>query len=194
MKPCSLNGKSERMRMANDQQTIEEIIRDHRYRMNTRRGYLQLLVRIILVLVLGYFLLNHVFLITQVHGNDMFPSMKDGDLIICYRLQRQFAKNDVVVYTENGHYRVGRVAARELDLLDLSDSGMLTVNGASQSGDILFPTYPREGAVYPYRVPEGMYYLLGDYRTKATDSRDHGPVSEERIVGKVITVLRRRGL
>lgn len=180
--------------MRKESGTIEEMIRNYRFRMNTRRGYLQLLLRVILVLIVGYFFFNHVFLITQVHGNDMFPSMKDGDLIICYRLQRQFAKNDVVVYTENGYSRVGRVAARELDLIDLSDSGMLTVNGAAQSADILFPTYPREGAVYPYRVPEGMYYLLGDYRTKATDSRDYGPVTEEQIIGKVITVLRRRGL
>ena len=37
-------------------------------------------------------------------------------------------------------------------------------------------------------------FLLGDYRTQTLDSRDFGAISMENVEGKVITLLRRRGL
>ena len=68
------------------------------------------------------------------------------------------------------------------------------MNGTPQSGEILYPTYPKEGMEYPYRVPEGTVFVLGDYRTQTEDSRDFGPVSLDDVEGKVITILRRRGI
>ena len=47
-------------------------------------------------------LFTQVFLLTQAKGSSMFPAVKDGDLLICYRLQKTYAKNDVVVYTQGG--------------------------------------------------------------------------------------------
>ena len=43
-------------------------------------------------------------------------------------------------------------------------------------------------------VPENHVFILGDYRTQTVDSRDFGPVPMECVAGKVITILRRRGL
>ena len=53
-----------------------------------------------------------VLLLTQAKGSSMFPAVKDGDLLICYRLQKTYAKNDVVVYTQGGKLRVGRILGR----------------------------------------------------------------------------------
>ena len=43
-------------------------------------------------------------------------------------------------------------------------------------------------------VPEGSVYVLGDYRTNTQDSRDFGAIPIKSVQGKVITILRRRGL
>ena len=81
------------------------------------------------------------------------------------------------------------------DEVDMDEDGNLTVNGALQTGEILYPTYAGEdGPAYPYTVPEGCVFLLGDYRTQTLDSRDFGAISMENVEGKVITLLRRRGL
>ena len=90
----------------------------------------------------------------------------------------------------------GRVVAAEGDVVNISDTGSLIVNGTTQGGEILFPTERREndGMEYPLRVPEGCVYVLGDYRTNTRDSRDFGPIPLEIVEGKVITILRRRGL
>ena len=78
--------------------------------------------------------------------------------------------------------------------MTLDDSGTLLVNGTVQSGEILYPTYAEGELEYPYAVPEGYVFVLGDYRTQTTDSRTLGAVPMGDVKGKVITILRRRGL
>ena len=58
----------------------------------------------------------------------------------------------------------------------------------------MYPTYPKEGMEYPYRVPEGHIFVMGDYRTQTEDSRDFGSIPMEQVEGKLITILRRREL
>lgn len=182
------------MRRSEKNIAISQVIRQRRLNAETRAGYIDLFIRIIMLIIAGYILLGHVFLITQAKGNGMFPAVKDGDLIIGFRLQREYAKNDVVIYSVDGKTGIGRIAAREEDVVTLDESGTLYVNGTVQSGEILYPTYAKDGLEYPYRVPENAAFLLGDYRTQTEDSRDFGAVSMENVEGKVITILRRRGL
>lgn len=174
--------------------TNAAIINRRRNQALDRQDSLNLLLRIALLALCAWVLLGQVFLITRTRGNDMFPAVKDGDLLIGFRLQQEYAKNDVVVYTANGKTHIGRILARETDVVTLDDSGTLLVNGTAQSGEILYPTYAKEGIEYPYRVPEGQIFVLGDYRTQTEDSRDFGPIPLTDVKAKVITILRRRGL
>ena len=153
-----------------------------------------LLVRLAVFAAVLWVLLTQVYLIMQASGNEMFPAVKDGDLVLGYRLEKTYAKNDVVVYERTGALRVGRVLARGGDIVTLSESGVVEVNGAAQSGEILYPTYPKSLLSYPYTVPEDSVFILGDCRTQAEDSRDFGPVLCKSVKAKVITLIRRRGL
>ncbi|MDO4649048.1 MAG: signal peptidase I [Eubacteriales bacterium] len=143
---------------------------------------------------IGWLLFTKVMLFTQVKGNEMFPAMKDGDLLIAFRLQQEYVKNDVVVYTVNGEQKTGRVMGRATDVIMMDDSGSLLVNGTVQTGEILYPTYAKEGIEYPYIVPEESVFILSDYRTRGIDSRDYDAIPLKDVKGKVITILRRRGL
>lgn len=160
-------------------------VRRRRLDAENRQDFISLLGRVVVILLCAWVLFTQVFLLTQAKGSSMFPAVKDGDLLICYRLQKNYAKNDVVVYTQGGKLRVGRILGREGDLV---------VNGAVQSGEILYPTYAKDALEYPYTVPEGCVFVLGDYRTQSEDSRDFGPVPLEDVQAKVITLLRRRSL
>lgn len=178
----------------NKMEKISDIISKRRNRALDRQEYVSLLFRVLFLVLAGWILLSRVFLITQTVGNDMFPAVKDGDLVFAFRLQKDYVKNDVIVYTAEGKTHIGRIAARATDVVTLDESGTLLVNGTLQSGEILYPTYAKEGIEYPYIVPDGHLYILGDYRTQTEDSRDFGPVPMENVKGKVITILRRRGL
>ena len=93
-----------------------------------------------------------------------------------------------------GRQRFGRVVAAAGDVVNFGETGSLIVNGTTQGGEILFPTEVRGNLEYPFRVPEDCVFVLGDYRTNATDSRDYGPIPLKDVEAKVITILRRRGL
>ena len=174
--------------------TIPQIIRKRRTDILIRRSYLSLFSRCIVLALALFLLLTQVFLITQVHGNEMFPALEDGDLVFGYRLQSTYSKNDVVVYTVDGETKIGRILGRGGDILMMDDSGNLQVNGTTQGGDIMYPTYAKEGYEYPFVVPEDSFFLLGDYRTQCEDSRDFGHIQADDVQGKVITILRRRGI
>ena len=168
--------------------------RKRKYDLLTRRGYIALGLRLICIAAAVWLVFGQVFLLHRVQGQGMFPAVKDGDLVLAYRLQRDYGKGDVVVYRLDGKLHVGRIGAMGTDVVEIDSDGALTVNGNPQNGQILYPTYPRESMEYPLRVQEGMAFLLGDYRTQTRDSRDFGPIPLDDIQGKVITLVRRRGL
>ena len=171
-----------------------EILERRKSAVALKRGYAHLLLRLVLIAAISYVVLTYGFAVLQVSGNEMLPSVKDGDLVIAYRLQKDFYHDDVVVYFHDGNKCVGRIAAVAGDMVEITDTGMLIVNGTTQSGEIYFVTYPKENGNTAYRVPENSYYILGDHRTSSTDSRDFGAVSAYDLIGKVISILRRRGI
>lgn len=168
-------------------------IRKKRYRLATKRGYLDLAKNGLIMALLVVIAFTQVFYITVASGTDMYPAVLDGDIVIGYRLDQKYLKNDVVVCTVDGQKVIGRIVAREGDSVNITKDGVLFVNGTEQTGEIAFPTEPGK-QTYPYTVPEDCVYLLGDYRTKTTDSRDFGPVEVKDIKAKVVSIFRRRGI
>ena len=72
---------------------LSRIIRRRRRKLENRTGYMRLLIRIAAVAAVGYLLFTQAFLIRQAPDNDMFPAVKDGDLLIGFRLQKEFLQN-----------------------------------------------------------------------------------------------------
>lgn len=176
------------------QERMADVIAARRRKLIDRKEFRSLLVRLVVIGLAGYLIFTQVFLLRQVSGMDMFPALKDGDLAIVFRMQEEYVKNDVIAYRTADGPRFGRIIARGNDVVTMGDTGSLLVNGTTQSGEILYPTYALEGVEYPFRVPKDSVFVLGDYRTKATDSRTYGAIPMQAVDGKVITILRRRGL
>ncbi len=173
---------------------VRRQIRIRRYKVNLRRSYAELGKNILIMAVILWIAFTQVFYLTAAQGTDMYPAILHGDLLLGYRLESSYVKNDVVAATVAGEEVIGRVVAIAGDSVEITEDGYLYVNGTQQTGEIAFPTEPREGQTYPITVPEGCVYLLGDYRTNTTDSRDYGPVETKAVKAKIVSVLRRRGI
>lgn len=164
-------------------------------------GLKALLTRIALIAIAVYLVFTYMFLITQAHGQDMFPAVKDGDLCIVFRdgmmklTGERYSRGDIVAYQVDGKRYLGRIVALEGDLVTVDkQTGRMSFNGSSRSGDAALPTNAREGTEQIFKVPVDTLYVLGEYRTQSTDSRDFGPIPMSSVEGKLITILRRRGL
>jgi signal peptidase I len=152
-----------------------------------------------LVLLVGivWLLFSQVFVIRQVSGQAMYPNVLDGDIVIGYRLQRSYVQDDVVVYRLGTTWRVGRIVAQAGDVVNFTEDGYLSVNGYVQQEEKVY--YASETDMlsvdFPYTVPENSYFVLNDYRTySAFDSREKGAISQDNLVGKVISLWRFRGI
>ena len=127
------------------------------------------------------------------HSNSSYPMLKDGDLCLTYRLAT-LVKGDEIAYEKDGTIRFGRIVGTAGDVVDIND-GSITVNGYGVFEDAVYPT-TAEGAkiTFPYKVPEEAVFVLNDYRSDPTDSRAYGAIPLSETKGKVILVLRRRGI
>ena len=81
------------------------------------------------------------------------------------------------------------------DTVDITKNA-LKINGAEQiSQDIYFNTTRfKNGVDFPITVGEGQIFVLGDNRPQASDSRIYGCIDTTNIRGKVIAVIRSRGI
>ena len=150
------------------------------------------------VLMIGMFLglfFTFMFGITQVQDETMVPSVKEGDLAVYYRLQKNYAKGDVVIVDYNGETQVRRVVALPGDTVDMDERG-LVINGYSQiESDIYTKTEPYvDGITFPVTLAQDEVFVLGDNRPKAVDSRMYGAVKISATHGQLMTIIRRRNL
>lgn len=153
-----------------------------------------LAVKIFIFVGLLAILFLFIFGICRCSDDMMSPAFKDGDLAVFYRLQKEFQPSDTIVIEKDGETQVRRIIAKAGDEVDLTEDG-LKINGyLQQEKEIYAETLPyTEGISFPITVKEGEYFVLGDNRTNAKDSRIYGMVKQEEIKGVVITLLRRRG-
>lgn len=156
---------------------------------------LLLLFKIVLIALFFVILFTFIFGITQVRDNSMAPAVRAGDIILYYRLDKSYMKDDAIVVNENGETQVRRVEAVANDTVDFDENGFLVNGNLQLEEDIYTETLPYTGGpTYPVTLASDEVFVLGDNREAAVDSRVYGPVRAADTRGKVITVLRRRGI
>lgn len=154
-------------------------------------GYaLNTLAIILLMAVAVAFFINS-YHFRFVEGNDMFPTLHDSDLTLCTE-KSEYKKNDIVFYEYEGKEYIGRVVAKGGDTVRITVGGELIVNGTTQTGEIIYPTYPPEKKDIQLDVPEGTVYILGDLRTQSEDSRLFGCIPLSDVPYKVMAMFRHR--
>ncbi len=149
---------------------------------------------IIVGLFLGFMYLFF-FGVTQVRDNSMSPALREGDLVVYYRLGKDYQKDDLITVEVNGVMQARRVVAVAGDTVDINENG-LVINGYSQiESNIYTSTEPyTEGISFPVTVGEGQVFVLADNRTGAQDSRIYGAVEKNATGGRAMMVVRRRNM
>ena len=143
---------------------------------------------LVLVLIFSFF-----FRIIQVDGSSMVPTLVNGDKLIVWGAGYTPQRGDVVIvdsYTSYGKPLVKRVIAKGGDTVSIDyATGTVAVNGEVLQEDyIAEPTYLGYDVTFPYTVPEGTVFVMGDNRNQSLDSRSTyvGCIDERDILGKVL--------
>ena len=156
-------------------------------------AFLRFTLKLAVVAGLIWALLTYVFGIYVIHTNDMFPAVRDGDLLITYRIGDRL-RGDVISYTVDGQRRFGRVVAIAGDVVEMNGDGTYMIGGVIPYESIYYETRPEpeSGLEYPYTVPDGCVFVLNDLRDNTGDSRRFGAIPLTDTDGSAVLLLRRR--
>lgn len=166
----------------------------HKRKKKTTKDYvIEFVVKIVLTVAAVWILCTCVIGVYVNHSNSSYPMIKDGDLCITYRLG-DLREGEEIAYEYEGKIRFGRIVAMSGDVVEIKDD-VITVNGYNVLEDVVYPT-TSEGSqiIYPYTVSENTVFVLNDYRDDVSDSRSFGAIPLKDTRGKVVFIMRRRGI
>ena len=127
------------------------------------------------------------------HTNCAYPTIRDGELILTYRLA-DLKQGTMIVYRRDGEVKFGRVIAFSRDKVNIFND-FISVNDYGISENAVYPTSPEGSAIsYPYQVPENCVFVLNDFRSDISDSRTYGGIPLEDVEGAVVFTMRMRGI
>jgi len=158
------------------------------------RAILEIVQALALAVVISVVLNLFVVQVTEVRQRSMELTLEQNDRVLVSKLDYRFGvpqRGDIIVFnppTDSTIPYVKRVIAVGGDKIDLRD-GKVYVNGkiieyAETRGQPTTPQAPR--ITYPFTVPQGEIFVLGDNRQSSSDSRTFGSVPVGNIIGKVI--------
>lgn len=171
--------------------TIEQIdaeITRRRYK-NDFKGAMLATIRTLVVVAAITVILAVLWLpILRMYGDSMAPTLQDGEIVVAVKTG-DFTSGDIVAFYYNNKILVKRVIAEGGDSVNIDETGKVTVNDAIIDEPYLVASSNVVGDItYPYTVPEGYAFVLGDHRQTSYDSRfsEIGAVSVDQVVGKVV--------
>ena len=121
------------------------------------------------------------------NGHNMEPGLQPGDIVILVKTD-DVKTGDVCGFYFNNKLLLRRVIAGEGDKVEIDEKGYVKVNGEflEEDGYISEHALGQCDIDFPFRVPAGQFFVMGDNRDYAFDSRatNFGCVSQEEIYGK----------
>ena len=152
------------------------------------------------VLGLSWALRTYVFTAYEIPSGSMEETIMTGDMVFAEKVSYYFRDpqpGDIVTFSDPeipGRTLIKRVIATGGQTVDLID-GTVYIDGVAQNEPYTEgkPSEPLKTAAnvsisYPYTIPEGYLWVMGDNRTDSADSRYFGPIDSKTVTGRAVAI------
>lgn len=146
----------------------------------------------LIIIIVILFIMAFVFSVTSVVGNSMYPTLKDGEVLILNKFHYRFndvKREDIIsLKYADTKYLIKRVIGLPGEKIEIIDN-KLYINDIEYkeeylSEDLNYQDFKLSDLNYSV-IPEDMYLVLGDNRENSLDSRKIGLIKREDINGKI---------
>jgi signal peptidase I len=165
------------------------------------RAVIELVCIVIAALVLTWLIRTFVCQPFEIPSGSMEDTLEIGDRILSEKVTYYFSdikQGDIVTFTDptsSDRTLIKRVIATGGQTVDLRD-GVVYVDDVAldesyTDGQASYPlsqTYLNQDISYPYTVPEGYLWVMGDNRGNSADSRYFGAIAADTVSGKAFFV------
>ncbi len=145
---------------------------------------------VVTALVIAVLLFSFFFVIAEVNGSSMFPTLKDGEKLLVSKISSDYQYGDIVVISkpDSDTPLIKRIIATENQEVYINfNTGEVFVDDVLLDEPYIFqPTNLSGDVKFPVTVPDNSVFVLGDNRNDSNDSRylDIGMIDVRWIVGK----------
>ena len=141
-----------------------------------------------LLAVLLVNLFTHVFQIVNYNGTGMEPNLCGGQTLVILKTDK-VVEGDIIAFYYNNQILVRRVICEGGKQLEIEQDGTVRIgNNVLDEPYLDMKSIGQCNLAFPYYVQSGTYFVMGDNRIEAMDSRleEIGTIPQDRIIGKVL--------
>ncbi len=169
-------------------QEVETERRRVRYNYAFRRSVINTLCVLTVVAAVAVLIASLLLPVVRVVGDSMEPALYNEDLLLLVKTSK-YKTGELCCFYYQNRLLIKRVIALPGDEVLINDEGTVFVNGQALDEPYLIEKSLGDCDIkFPYQVPEGKIFVLGDHRETSVDSRNSaiGCIETDRIVGRVL--------
>lgn len=167
---------------------IEKELNRERYRQKYKLSLKNTVFTLVTVAAIAVLVATLWLPVLQIYGGSMSPTLEDGQIVVSTTVNK-LESGDVIAFYYNNKVLVKRVIAGAGQWVNIDSDGNVFVNDAYLNEPyITKKVLGNTDIEYPYQVPEGKIFVLGDEREISIDSRTStvGCIDREQIIGKIV--------
>lgn len=166
---------------------IKAEIKREKYKQLYKKVLRSTVYTLIIVAAIAVLIATLLLPVVQITGTSMEPSLVEGDIVALIKTDN-LERGDLCAFYYSNKILIKRVIGKPGDVIIIDTDGTVYVNGTPiDEPYITDPGFGECDIEFPFTVPSGEYFMMGDKRQTSIDSRNSviGTIPTDEIVGKI---------